>query len=180
MDAWGWEQLQPWLEMRRELPVGPLFCVINGTTRGRHWSQAAARIAAAYRGGGGSSATLRATPTPARPRRRNGPRRRAARRHPAPTRAQQPRHHQRLSPRHRQPRDHRDRALPTPADDPGRRVAPALNGRLMALLVAHCSTRRPAASSAGGRRLRKRRPLRGSRRGWSKRERCAYAGRRER
>jgi integrase len=31
MDAWGWEQLQPWLDMRRELPVGPLLCVINGT-----------------------------------------------------------------------------------------------------------------------------------------------------
>jgi hypothetical protein len=43
MDAWGWEQLQPWLEFRRELPVGPLLCVINGTTRGRHWSSAAAR-----------------------------------------------------------------------------------------------------------------------------------------
>jgi len=43
MDAWGWEQLQPWLDMRRELPVGPLLCVINGTTRGRNWSTAAAR-----------------------------------------------------------------------------------------------------------------------------------------
>jgi site-specific recombinase XerD len=43
MDAWGWEQLDPWLELRRELPVGPLFCVIGGATRGRHWSQAAAR-----------------------------------------------------------------------------------------------------------------------------------------
>jgi site-specific recombinase XerD len=26
-----------------ELPVGPLFCVINGPTRGRSWSAAAAR-----------------------------------------------------------------------------------------------------------------------------------------
>ena len=43
MDAWGWEQLQPWVELRRELPVGPLLCVINGATRGRHWSPAAAR-----------------------------------------------------------------------------------------------------------------------------------------
>ena len=43
VDAWSFEQLQPWLEMRRELPVGPLFCVINGATRGRHWSPAAAR-----------------------------------------------------------------------------------------------------------------------------------------
>jgi integrase len=30
MDAWGWEQLEPWLDTRRELPVGPLLCVING------------------------------------------------------------------------------------------------------------------------------------------------------
>jgi site-specific recombinase XerC len=43
MDAWGWEQLQPWLELRRELPVGPLLYAINGATRGRHWSQAAVR-----------------------------------------------------------------------------------------------------------------------------------------
>src|SRR5215216_2895837 len=43
MDTCGWEQLQPWLDMRRELPVGPLFCIINGATRGRQWSTAAAR-----------------------------------------------------------------------------------------------------------------------------------------
>ena len=43
LDAWGWGQLLPWLELRRQLPVGPLLCVINGTTRGRHWSPAAAR-----------------------------------------------------------------------------------------------------------------------------------------
>ncbi len=36
-------RLQPWLQTRLELPVGPLFCVINGATRGRHWSPAAAR-----------------------------------------------------------------------------------------------------------------------------------------
>jgi integrase len=35
MDAWGWDELQPWLDMRLELPVGPLLCVINGPTRGR-------------------------------------------------------------------------------------------------------------------------------------------------
>ena len=43
MDAWGWEELQPWIDTRRELPVGPLFCIINGATRGRHWASAAAR-----------------------------------------------------------------------------------------------------------------------------------------
>jgi site-specific recombinase XerC len=34
MDAWGWEQLRPWLTARVELPVGPLFCIIDGPTRG--------------------------------------------------------------------------------------------------------------------------------------------------
>ena len=43
MDACGWEELQPWLELRLELPVGPLFCVITGSTSGRPWSSAAAR-----------------------------------------------------------------------------------------------------------------------------------------
>ena len=43
MDAWGWQQLQPWLKTRVELPVGPLFCIVTGTTRGRHWANAAAR-----------------------------------------------------------------------------------------------------------------------------------------
>jgi site-specific recombinase XerD len=41
MDDWGWEQLRPWLEARTELPVGPLFCIIDGPTRGRRWSGAA-------------------------------------------------------------------------------------------------------------------------------------------
>jgi site-specific recombinase XerD len=43
MDAWGWEELQPWLDLRPELPVGALLCVINGTTCGQHWSPAATR-----------------------------------------------------------------------------------------------------------------------------------------
>jgi site-specific recombinase XerC len=30
MDAWGWSALQPWLDERAKLPVGPLFCVIVG------------------------------------------------------------------------------------------------------------------------------------------------------
>src|SRR4051812_23800721 len=29
MDEWAWEQLQPWLDLRLELPIGPLFCVIT-------------------------------------------------------------------------------------------------------------------------------------------------------
>jgi site-specific recombinase XerD len=43
MDTWGWDELKPWLDLRVGLPVGPLFCVLNGRTRGRQWSSAAAR-----------------------------------------------------------------------------------------------------------------------------------------
>ena len=43
MDEWGWDQLQPWLNARAELPVGPPFCIIDGPTRGRPWSGAAVR-----------------------------------------------------------------------------------------------------------------------------------------
>jgi site-specific recombinase XerD len=43
MDAWGWQQLQPWLDTRLELPIGPLFCIVAGASRGRHWANAAAR-----------------------------------------------------------------------------------------------------------------------------------------
>ena len=44
MDTWGWEQLRPWLAARVELPIGPLFCVIDGQTRGRPWSSANVRV----------------------------------------------------------------------------------------------------------------------------------------
>jgi site-specific recombinase XerD len=44
MDAWGFEQLRPWLAARVELPVGPLFCVIDGPTRGWPWSSANVRV----------------------------------------------------------------------------------------------------------------------------------------
>jgi site-specific recombinase XerD len=33
MDAWGWSAIDPWLADRLELPVGPLFCVIDGPRR---------------------------------------------------------------------------------------------------------------------------------------------------
>jgi integrase len=71
MDAWGWEQLDPWLETRRELPVGPLLCVINGTRadatghRPRHAPSCGApppRQAC----GAASPQTSSGTPTPSR------------------------------------------------------------------------------------------------------------------
>jgi integrase len=55
MDDWAWEQLEPWLAVRVELPVGPPFCVVNGPTRGRPWSC-----------GDASRRTSCGTPTPSR------------------------------------------------------------------------------------------------------------------
>ena len=43
MDPWAWEQLAPWLRLRATLPVGALFCILNGPTQGRPWSAPAAR-----------------------------------------------------------------------------------------------------------------------------------------
>jgi site-specific recombinase XerD len=39
MDRWAWEQLAPWLT----LPVGELFCILRGPTRGRPWAPAGVR-----------------------------------------------------------------------------------------------------------------------------------------
>ena len=44
MDDWGWEHVRRWLEHRVGLPVGPLFCVINGATAGRPWTSAGVRV----------------------------------------------------------------------------------------------------------------------------------------
>jgi site-specific recombinase XerD len=43
MDDWGFDQLHAWLDRRVEMPVGTLFCVIDGPTRGRPWTPSAAR-----------------------------------------------------------------------------------------------------------------------------------------
>jgi integrase len=72
MDAWAWEQLAPWLDARVKLPVGPLFCVVNGATRaGAHGRPLPpARSCAASRAtpacGDASHRTNSATPTPSR------------------------------------------------------------------------------------------------------------------
>jgi site-specific recombinase XerD len=43
MDRWAWEQLEPWLTFRATLPVGAVFCVLRGLTRGRPCSPAGIR-----------------------------------------------------------------------------------------------------------------------------------------
>jgi site-specific recombinase XerD len=43
MDPWAWTHLEPWLQMRRELPVGRLFCIVGGPTLGRPCAAAGIR-----------------------------------------------------------------------------------------------------------------------------------------
>ena len=72
MDEWGWEHLRPWIDHRPEMPIGALFCVINGPTCGRPWSgPGGADTAAAPRRSrpacdGASLLTSYATPMPSR------------------------------------------------------------------------------------------------------------------
>jgi integrase len=74
MDQVGFEQLGAWLAHRVLLPPGPLFCVIDGRTRGRRWaSDRGARRAASARRGGWRAPTVRAPSTAPRPRGRTRP-----------------------------------------------------------------------------------------------------------
>jgi hypothetical protein len=41
MDPWAWSVLAGWTADRTMRPPGPLFCVIDGPTRGRAWSATA-------------------------------------------------------------------------------------------------------------------------------------------
>ena len=93
MDAWGWEQLRPWLAARAELPVGPLFCIIDGPTRGRPWSSAGVRVELRRLALQAAFGAVRAAPAASRARARARPRGGAAEHHPAPARPYQPRRH---------------------------------------------------------------------------------------
>jgi len=103
MDRWAWDQLQPWLELRADLPFGSLLCVIRGATAGRHWEPSAARKQL-RRTAAIAGVRRRFVPHQLRhgtPRRRDGARRRSHRRHPAPTRTCQSRRHIGLPTGHR-------------------------------------------------------------------------------
>ena len=130
IDDWGFDQLQPWLARRLEMPVGTLFCVIDGQTRGRPWTPAAARNhlrRIATKAGGATP--LRPPPTAPRARRRDGPRRCFAEGDPTPARPRQPRRDVGLSRRHRHGRDHRHRPQPTTTHDLRQRRADDLNSK---------------------------------------------------
>jgi len=66
MDRWAFQELRPWLELRAELPVGALFCVLHGPDARRSVRACTdPRAAATCRRGGRGPAPVRAPPTPA-------------------------------------------------------------------------------------------------------------------
>jgi hypothetical protein len=130
MDDWAWEQLAPWLSVRAELPVGPtVLRRQRPDARTPLGGRRRPHRATTRRPRGRRTAPLCAAPTAPRARGRDGPRGRAADRHPAPARAHQPRHHLDLSARHRQHRDHRHRPCPPRADGPRTQLARAITPR---------------------------------------------------
>ena len=87
MDRWAWDQLDPWLEIRRELPDRRAAVRDPRTDRRTTLGSVGRAQTVASRGRGRRRETaVRATPAAARARGRDGARRRPARRDPAATR----------------------------------------------------------------------------------------------
>jgi Phage integrase family len=145
MDDWAWEHVNTWTTRRIQLPIGPLFCILDGPTRGRAWSATGAR------------AELRQLAAHAGVRRRFAPHQL---RHahavemahegiPLPVIQRQlgtrpPRDHLDLPPRHRHKRDHQHRPRPTPTSHPSeRRPEPLANDRRRAQPAAQAGPARP-------------------------------------
>ena len=107
MDRWAWQQLEPWLQLRRTLPVGTLLCVIHGPTAGRTGKPQllASSFTALQPPPASDDGSLRTSSDTRCDR--DGPRGRSARRDPAATRARQPEHYLGVPPGHRQLGDHR-------------------------------------------------------------------------
>ena len=128
IDPWAWPVLRDWATDRTSLPPGPLFCVIDGPTRGRAWSDGAGpgRAAPPSRSGWGA-ATVRAAPTPARPCGRTAARGDPAPAHPAPARTRLPVNHRHLPVGHLHRGDHRCCVRPQGADDARQRWPRAIS-----------------------------------------------------
>jgi hypothetical protein len=123
MDAWVWSALQPWARDRAELPVGPLFCVIDGPTRAGVVGQRGQGRAAAGHARRRRAATVCSASAPSCPCRGVAPRRDPAPADPAPAWALVPVHYGDVPPRDRLPRgDHLRRPLPAGTDDARQRT----------------------------------------------------------
>jgi integrase len=125
VDRWGWVQLDPWLDIRRQLPIGAVLCVIHGPTAGRCWEASAARKQLHHAAG---AAGVRPRFAPHQLRHAHavemaheGVPLVVIQRH---LWACQPGHHQRLPAGHRWQRDHQHRSRTALANDLCHRRAP--------------------------------------------------------
>jgi Phage integrase family len=130
MDEWGWEHLRPWLTARPELPIGPLFCIIDGPPaddpgRAPRFAPSSADSPRAQASGVGSPRTNCATPT------RSSWRARASRSTSSSANSGTPSSARPRSTCKERPRgDHRRRARTPGADDVGQRRAATLSDRI--------------------------------------------------
>jgi integrase len=125
MDRWAWEQLHPWLELRATLPVGSLFCVLRGATRGRPFGRRDPCPAPQRGSCRRRSPTGCAAPAATCSRRRDVPRGCPVAGHTAPARACRSRDHVGVSARDRQHRNRPRRSRAASADDLGHKRASA-------------------------------------------------------
>jgi hypothetical protein len=127
MDASAWSAIEPGLADRRQLPVGPLSCVIDGPTHGRTWSDSAARVELRHLAlKAGVKRRLRASPAAPRARRRAPARGDPASPDPAPTLP--PVNDRHLPRRDQHPGNHLDRPRKARADDAHQRRPRPLTG----------------------------------------------------
>lgn len=126
MDDWGWEQLRPWLARRSSLPVGRLFCIIDGPTaggRGRPVQCAPSYAALPSKRACDAASRHTSSATHTLSSWRVG---RPAQRDPTPARSHRSRRDLGLPARHRQRRDHQHDQLASRPDDARQRRTTAL------------------------------------------------------
>jgi hypothetical protein len=158
MDAWGWEQLRPWLASRRDLPVGPLFLRHRRSdARAPMVECSRARRASSTRQPGRGATPVRTTPATSCPRPGTRAGGRPAKHHPTPARPCKPRNDIDLSPGHRHRGDHPRRPHKTCTDDVRHRRATPLrdhhtpnSGSATSALPFDSSTQGPLAETEAG------------------------------
>lgn len=97
MDRWAWAQIAGWLEERLQFPRGPVFCVVQGPTTGRHLTPSSVRATLRVLGTRCGIRRHRAAPAAPLPRGRARPRGSPRPHLAAPARPRQSRRHDRVA-----------------------------------------------------------------------------------
>jgi len=144
MDMWGWEQVQPWLTARLNLPVGPLFCIIDGATcRTLMVKRWCARRASLARRSGWRATPIRTAPATPCPRGRTRARGRPTEHHPTPARPRKSGDDINLPAGHRHRGDNRCRPHKTRPNDVRHRGPAPLRSAVYGREHRHAPARHP-------------------------------------